>query len=140
MMKDTTKRVAAALLGAASTLALSGAALADPTVGPYGSLGVGAQFNSSTGSATYNLGPSYAAALGWSFGNGFRSEFEAAYAGNGIDKLNHVSQGGNLHVVSFLLNGIYELGGLREVILLLGLRGGLGGTVRGGEDGYGLPR
>ena len=105
---NTTNLLAAALLSAVSAIALSGAASADPVVGPYGSLGVGAQFNSSTGSATYNLGPSYAASLGWSFGNGFRSEFEAAYAGNGIDKLNHVKQGGNLHVVSFLLNGIYD--------------------------------
>ncbi len=104
----TKKLLAAALLGAVSALALTGAASADPIVGPYGSLGVGAQFNSSTGSATYDLGPSYAASLGWSFGNGFRSEFEAAYAGNGIDKLDHVKQGGNLHVVSFLLNGIYD--------------------------------
>ena len=108
MTKYNMKFWTLALIGAVSTFALSGAAVADPTVGAYGSLGVGAQFNSSAGSATYNLGPSYAGSLGWSFGNGFRSEFEAAYAGNSIDKLDHVKQGGNLHVVSFLLNGIYD--------------------------------
>ncbi len=107
-MKKHTKRWAAALCGAVSALALSGAASADPNAGAYGSLGVGAQFNSAAGSATYNLGPSYAGSLGWSFGNGFRSEFEAAYAGNGIDRLDHAKQGGNLHVASFLLNGIYD--------------------------------
>ena len=116
-MKNNTKIRAILVMGAVSAFAYSGTACADPVAGAYGSLGVGAQFNSSAGSATYNLGPSYAGSLGWSFGNGFRSEFEAAYAGNSIDKLDHVKQGGNLHVVSFLLNGIYDF----DMYPLLGL-------------------
>jgi outer membrane protein OmpA-like peptidoglycan-associated protein len=108
MMKAKLKLIAAGMLVAVSAVALSSAAIADPVVGPYGQVGFGVQYATPTGSTSFKLGQSYAGALGWSFGNGWRAEGEFGYIGNKIDQFGHARVGGKMHGASFLVNGIYD--------------------------------
>jgi outer membrane protein OmpA-like peptidoglycan-associated protein len=108
MMNSKIRLLAAGITAGIVAAACPHAAFADPTIGPYAALGVGAQYAPPTASTSYKIGPAYVGELGWSFGNGWRTELEAAYAGSKIDKVNHVAIGGNLHVTSFLLNGLYD--------------------------------
>ena len=107
-MKANLKLLAAGVVGAVSALALSSAAFANPVKGIYGEAGVGPSWANPTGSASFKLGGDFAGAVGWSFGNGWRTEGEVSYFTDRVNGFNHNRVGGQVHATSFLLNGIYD--------------------------------
>jgi len=115
MMKKTVGLAAAVLLGSVSI-----AALADPTTGLYGTVSAGATFvqditpseqpgeTSDTATDTsFKTGYRTTAALGWGFGNGFRSELELGYSSSDVDT-GFISNNGRVSQFTVMGNLLYD--------------------------------
>jgi OOP family OmpA-OmpF porin len=115
-MKKTFGVAAAMLL---STVSM--AALADPTTGPYVSVGAGASFlqditpSEQSGetsdiatTTSFNTGFRGTGALGWGFGNGLRTELEFGYSQNNVDTSSGLSDNGRFRQFSVLGNVLYD--------------------------------
>jgi OmpA-OmpF porin, OOP family len=120
-------RTKTAISSAALMLLLSGAAASQERPSPYLQLGLGASFleglsltgpSGATTSLNENVGGVGTAALGYAFGNGFRTEFEFGYRSN--DAKNVTLPGGgttptalnlkaNAVALSYMVNGLYDL-------------------------------
>ena len=114
-MKKTVGVFAAVLLGTVST-----AALADPTIGPYVSVGAGASFfeditpQAQSGAAglvpsttTFKTGPRAVVAGGWGWGNGLRTELEFGYSTADVDN-GFLSNDGKVRQFTLMGNAIYD--------------------------------
>jgi OOP family OmpA-OmpF porin len=146
------KLFAAGLLAAVSTMAIAGAAKADPLKGPYLGLGAGGTFPQSfsnhgsdfSGSASYNPGFAGSFSAGYSFGNGWRGEFELGYLQADVKDysggLGDGPTGGTLKQFSYLVNGIYDFDNLGwPVIPHLGLGVGASSIHQSSSNGNGTP-
>ncbi|MDE2007193.1 MAG: OmpA family protein [Rhodospirillales bacterium] len=122
-MKLRTALLAATML-AVPALAGGAAQAAQPVSGLYVSLGAGINFKqdlsgtataaggSGSGNLESQIGPAFAAAVGWGFGNGFRAEVEGNYYNNKFDKVTGAalpgSAGGREQLFGAMLNGYYD--------------------------------
>jgi OmpA-OmpF porin, OOP family len=114
-MKITLGLATALLLGTASTMAF-----ADPTVGLYNTFGFGAAIynditpSEQTGETTdvatdtsFKTGYRALDALGYGFGNGFRTELEVGFSSADVDT-GFISNNGRVTQFTVLGNGIYD--------------------------------
>ncbi|HTH95874.1 MAG TPA: OmpA family protein [Stellaceae bacterium] len=147
-MKNSIKFLAAALLATVST-----AAMADPLVGPYVELGVGANhpntFSSNLGGNqwNYNWGISTNLTGGYSFGDqswagngGLRAEFEFGYLQSSVNHYAGASpaviSGGTLKQFSYMVNGLYDFDQLGwPVIPHVGIGAGASSVHQGSTSG-----
>jgi OmpA-OmpF porin, OOP family len=114
-MKKTLGVLAGVLLGTVSM-----AALADPTTGPYATIAAGPSFyeditpslepgalgNVAT-TTTFKTGFRTTAALGWGWGNGFRTEFEFGYSAADVNN-GYLSNDGRVSEFTLLGNALYD--------------------------------
>jgi len=114
-MKKTVGLAAAVLLGAMST-----AAHADPTTGPYATVSAGASFvqdvtptierggdgNIAT-TTSFKTGYRATAAAGWGWGNGFRTEAEIGYSASDVSG-GDLSDNGRFSQKTLMANFLYD--------------------------------
>ena len=121
------------LFAAALMATVSSSAFADPSVGPYVAIGAGADFprdvssGTSAGTVSYHTGYLGNLAAGYSFGNGFRPEFELGYGSSRLDNASGLGPvGGRVMKSMATLNGFYDFDDLRwPVVPYVGIGGGV---------------
>ncbi len=133
-MNRSMKFIVAGLLASVST-----AALADPLVGPYVALGVGAvapmdkRTGTDAGKTSYKIGYLGNVAAGYSLGNGFRPEFDVTYGSSRLNQtqgFGHVD--GKLTKLTYSLNMFYDFDRLNWFVTpYVGIGGG-GTSLHGG--------
>jgi OOP family OmpA-OmpF porin len=142
MMNYSMKLLAVGLLATASTMAISSAAKADPLQGPYLGVGAGANFFQDyspehviNGGWSYKPGFAGSLSAGYSFGNGWRGEFEFGY--DQADAKNYHADlagnsGGTVKQYSYLINALYDFDNLGwPVIPHLGVGAGVSSIHQG---------
>jgi OOP family OmpA-OmpF porin len=104
------------LLASAALCIMASTAFAD-SQGVYGTLQGGLNFlpdlkttsGGTTSSESIATGPSLGGAVGYSYGNGFRTEIDGLYSHSEIDQIGATPTSGHLDATTLTVNGLYDI-------------------------------